>query len=176
VNVSFISAEWVQSPKAIMTHAWCIAHHWRGQGMNRIATGALALLLIVAASVGAWRMGALGTPYARVLQATPVTVREPRYADVVDAVPAATGDSGRNDARAWNVAYRIGDRVMHARVAHDPGDQIRIGEQRRVIGYNVVWRWRDHTGVARMSMRPGKSLPVVDGAVVETPRPPPRSS
>jgi len=144
--------------------------------MNRIATGALALLLMVAASVVAWRVGVGGTHYARVLQTTPVTVREPRYADVVDAVPIAAGESGRTDAREWDVAYRIGDAVLHTRVARDPGDQIRVGEQRRVIGYNVVWRWRDRTGVARMGTRPGKHLPVVDGAVVETRRPAPRSS
>ena len=144
--------------------------------MNRIATAALALLLVVAASFGAWRVGGIGTQYARVVQAIPVSVLEPRYADVVDAVPVTSGAPHRGDPRAWDVAYRMGDRVLHARVEGDPGDQIRVGEQRRVIGYNVVWRWRDRTGVARMSMRPGKHLPVVDGAVVEARRPAPRSS
>jgi uncharacterized protein YcfJ len=159
-----------------MTHAWCIAHHWKGHGMNRIATGVLVLLLATTASFGAWRVGWIGTHYARVLHATPVSVREPRYADVVDAVPAAGSDRDGDGERAWNVAYRVGDRVLHTRVERDPGDQIRVGEQRRVIGYNVVWRWRDRTGVARLSARPGKHLPVVDGAVVETRRPAPRSS
>ena len=142
--------------------------------MNRFATAALALLLVAAASLGAWRVAGLGTHYARVLQATPVIVREPRYADVVDVVPVA-GDEGREAGGRWDVAYRIGNRVLHARVAHDPGDQIRVGEQQRVIGYNVVWRWRDRTGIARMSVRPGRHLPVVDGAVVEARRPMPRS-
>jgi len=144
--------------------------------MNRIATAALALLLVVAATLGAWRVGWSGTHYARVLQATPVTVREPRYADVVDAVPAPIGGSVSDQVRSWNVAYRVGDRVLHTRVAREPGDQIRIGEQQRVIGYTVVWRWRGHTGIARMNTRPGRDLPVVDGAVVETRRPAPRSS
>ena len=142
--------------------------------MNRIATAALALLLVAAAAFGAWRVGWIGPHYARVLQATPVTVREARYADVVDAMPMAAGDT--KDTPVWNVAYRLDGRVLHARVGGDPGDQIRVGEQHRVIGYNVVWRWRDRTGVARLSMRPGRHLPVVDGAVVETRRPGPRSS
>ena len=133
--------------------------------MNRIATAALALLLVAAAAFGVWRVGGIGTQYARVLQTTPVTVTEPRYADVLDAVPTA--------GRDWRVAYRLDGRVRHTRVAREPGDQIRVGEQRRVIGYNVLWRWRDRTGVARMSTRPGKHLPVVDGAVVETRRPVP---
>lgn len=144
--------------------------------MNRIATAALALLLVVASAFGAWRVGWIGTHYARVLQATPVTVREPRYADVVDAVPARADASAGDQHGSWNVAYRVGDRVLHTRLAREPGDQIRVGEQQRVIGYNVVWRWRDHTGIARMSNRPGRHLPVVDGAVVETRRAAPRSS
>ena len=145
--------------------------------MNRTATAALALLLVVGASPGAWRVAGLGPHYAKVLHATPVTVREPRYADVVDAVPVDDGESSAGEG-AWDVAYRVGDRVLHARVAREPGDQIRVGEQQRVIGYDVAWRWRDRTGVARMSARPGKHLPVVDGAVVEARRPglPPRST
>jgi uncharacterized protein YcfJ len=77
---------------------------------------------------------------------------------------------------AWDVSWRDGPRVLHARLPEEPGDQVRVGEQRRVIGYDVVWRWRDRTGVARLGARPGKHLPVVDGAVVETRRPAPRSS
>ena len=35
----------------------------------------------------------------------------------------------------------------------------------RVVGYEVAWRWRDRSGVARMDARPGERLPVVDGAI-----------
>jgi len=139
--------------------------------MNRTATTALALLLAVAASLVAWRGARPGPHYAQVLHATPVTVREPRYVDVVDAVPVGDDDSRPGKVRAWVVAYRAGGRMLHTRVAHEPGDQIQVGEQRRVIGYDVVWRWRDRTGVARVNVRPGKHLPVVDGAVVEARRP-----
>jgi uncharacterized protein YcfJ len=140
--------------------------------MNRNATAALALLLASAATLGIWKLGWNGPLYARVLSATPVTVREPRYVDVLQSVPAPTGAGG---ARAWDVSWRDGSRVFHARLPEEPGDQVRVGEQRRVIGYDVVWRWRDRTGVARLGARPGKHLPVVDGAVVETRRPAPRS-
>ena len=140
--------------------------------MNRNATAAFALLLAAAATFGVWKVGWNGPLYARVLSATPVTVREPRYVDVVAAVPA----EAEGGTPAWDVSYRDGPRVMHARLPREPGDQIRVGEQRRVIGYDVVWRWRDRTGVARLGTRPGKHLPVVDGAVVETRRPKPLSS
>ena len=144
--------------------------------MNRNATALLALALALAALYGVWRVGWNGPVYARVLSVTPVTVTEPRYVDVVDAVPVpARTVAGERRPAAWDVAYRQGDRVLRARVAKEPGDQIRVGEQRRVIGYDVVWRWRERTGMARMSQRPGKRLPVVDGAVAERPGPlPPR--
>jgi uncharacterized protein YcfJ len=139
--------------------------------MNRNVTAALALLLASAAILGIWKVGWNGPLYARVLSTTPVTVREPRYVDVVASVPTTV-----NGGRAWDVAYQDGPRVLHARLPAEPGDQIRVGEQRRIIGYDVVWRWRDRTGVARLGARPGKRLPVVDGAVLDTRRPAPRSS
>ena len=139
-------------------------------GMNRNATAALALFLASAATLGIWQVAWNGPPYARVLSATPVTVREPRYLDVVESIPV---EAGRGEEPAWDVSYREGHRVAHTRVRAEPGDQIRVGEQRRVIGYDVVWRWRDRTGVARLDKRPGRHLPVVDGSVVQTRRPRP---
>ena len=132
--------------------------------MNRNATVALALSLALAATYGAWRVAWNGPLYARVLRVTPVTVDEPRYVDVVDAVPVGPTAT---PPQAWDVAYREGGRIRRTRMGIEPGDQVRIGDQRRVIGYDVVWRWRDRTGVARMSRRPGQHLPVVDGAVLE---------
>jgi len=141
--------------------------------MNRNATAALAIALAAASTGGIWTLAWNGPPYARVLSSTPVTVEEPRYLDVVEAVPV-TDRAGK--AEAWDVAFREGDRVRHTRTRSEPGDQVRVGGQRRVIGYDVVWRWRDRTGMARLGQRPGKHLPVVDGAVVESRRPAPRSS
>jgi uncharacterized protein YcfJ len=131
--------------------------------MNRNTTAFLTLLVASAATLAAWRLGWYGPAYARVLSATPVAVREPRYADVVKAVPVP---SPNGPPAVWDVTYRQGARLLHTHTRSDPGDQVRVGEQRRVIGYDVVWRWRDRTGVARLGRRPGKHLPVEQGAVV----------
>ena len=136
--------------------------------MNRNATAALALLLASAAMLGAWRVGWNGPFYARVTSVTPVTVREPRYLDVVEAVPAVVSPSGK--PATWQVSYREGNRVRRTLRPTEPGDQVHVGEQRRVIGYDVAWRWRDRSGVARLTRPPGKRLPVVGGAVAEVRR------
>jgi uncharacterized protein YcfJ len=156
-----------------MTQAGALRTTTEAVGMNRNATAALTLLLASAATLVIWQLGWNGPTYARVLSARPVSVLEPRYVDVVSAVPVA-GIAGQ--PAAWDVVYRQGLRVLHARLPARPGDQIRIGEQRRVIGYDVVWRWRERTGLARVSRRPGNRLPVADGAVLETRRPLPLSS
>ena len=135
--------------------------------MNRNATAALALLLASAATLTSWKLAWIGPRYARVLSATAVTVSEPHYADVVEAVPIR----GPGDRPAWNVAYRDGPRVGRVRVEEEPGDQVRVGNQRRVIGYDVAWRWRERSGVVRLGSRPGTRLPVEGGAVVAAPAP-----
>ena len=143
--------------------------------MNRNATAFLVLLLASGATLATWELGWNGPRYARVLRATPVMVREPRYVDVVESVPVGAGAQPGGEPKAWDVAYRVGNRTLHTRTATEPGDQIRVGVQRRVIGYDVVWRWRERTGVVRMGRPPGKRLPVEAGKVVEIRRPPPGS-
>jgi len=143
--------------------------------MNRNATAFLVLLLASGATLATWELGWNGPRYARVLRATPVTVREPRYVDVVESVPVSAGAQPGEQPTAWDVAYRLGNRTLHTRLATDPGDQIRVGEQRRVIGYDVVWRWRERTGVVRLGRPPGQYLPVDAGRVVEKRRPTPVS-
>jgi len=135
--------------------------------MNRNATAALALLLASSATFGFWKLGWNGPPYARVLSATPVAVTEPRYADVGKAVPVR--DAGAQPA--WEVSWRSGDRVGQLRLPQEPDDQVRIGNQRRVIGYDVAWRWRERSGVVRLDHKPGRRLSVVDGAVAAPRRP-----
>ena len=137
--------------------------------MNRNATAALVLLVASAATVGIWQIGWNGPTYARVLSARPVTVREPLYADVVEAVPATALDGGEH-ATVWQVVYRQDGQLRRTRSPTEPGDQIQVGEQHRVIGYDVVWRWRDRMGVVRLGHRPGERLPVEDGAVVASRR------
>lgn len=140
--------------------------------MNNIATAVAACVLATGAAIGAWRVGLLQTKqYADVVHARPVTVHEPMYVDVVDVAPVTSGDAPRARVLGYEVAYRLGDRVLSTRVAEEPGDQIRIGDRRRVIGYDVTWRFRDRTGTVRMSSHPGPRLPVVDGVIVEAHRP-----
>jgi uncharacterized protein YcfJ len=158
------SAGEIQYLGAMMTYRNAVRTTAGALGMNRNATAALALLLASVATIGIWRLGWNGPPYARVTSTTPVTVREPRYADVVESVRVP-------GAASWDVAYRSGPRIVHLRLSSEPGDQVRVGDQKRVIGYDVAWRWRERTGVIRMASRPGKRLPVVDGSVVETRRP-----
>jgi len=55
--------------------------------MNRPITIAIAGILAAGAAVGAYRTGVIGPQYAEVVRATPVTVKESIYADVVDVVP-----------------------------------------------------------------------------------------
>jgi uncharacterized protein YcfJ len=97
--------------------------------MNNTAMAATASLLACGAAFGAWRAGNLSPQYADVVQATPVTVSEPLYAD-----------------------------------------SARVGERQRVVGYQVLWRWRDRSGLVRMDARPGRRLPIVDGAIIEVRR------
>jgi uncharacterized protein YcfJ len=138
--------------------------------MNNIATAILAGVLAVGSAFGAWRAGVLGPQYAQVLRSTPITVQEPLFVDVVDVVPVAAAGKRHAGKLGYDVAYRVGNRILRTRVASEPGDQVRIGERRRVIGYDVSWRYRNRTGVVRMSSRPGRRLPVVDGAIVEAVR------
>ena len=145
--------------------------------MNNIATAALAVVLAAGAGFAVWRATAPGPQYAKVVHATPVTVREPRFVDVVEVVPVMVPRAGRKPLLAYDVSYREDGGMHRMRLARDPGDQVGIGERRRVIGYDVTWRWRNRTGVVRMSAAPGKRLPVVDGRVVDAhpsiPRPAP---
>ena len=134
--------------------------------MNRTATAVAAAVLAMGAIIGAWRTGAVGPQYAKVVRATPVTVTEPRFVDVLQVVPVDAATAARPGPPAYEVSYRIGGRIERRRLPRHPGDQVRVGEQRRVIGYDVVWRWREHVGVVRLPHRPGRRLPVVDGAVV----------
>jgi uncharacterized protein YcfJ len=163
--------QWLQ---AMMTHRSARRTAEEAVGMNRNATAFLVLLLASGITLATWELGWNGPRYARVLKATPVTVREPRYADVVESVPVDSTNSADGPKR-WDVTYKEGSKRRHVRTATEPGDQIRVGEQRRVIGYDVVWRWRDHTGVVRMARHPGERLPVAAGKVVQNRRPTPLS-
>src|SRR6187397_1575133 len=55
--------------------------------MDKTLAVALGGLLAAGAAVGAYKTGVIGAQYADVVRTTPVTIKEPVYADVVDAVP-----------------------------------------------------------------------------------------
>lgn len=55
--------------------------------MNKAIAITVAGVLGAGAAVGAYRSGVIGPQYAQVVRATPVTVNEPIYADVLDVDP-----------------------------------------------------------------------------------------
>jgi uncharacterized protein YcfJ len=55
--------------------------------MNKTLAIAIAAILGTGAAIGAYRTGLIGPQYAQVVRSTPVTVKEPIYADVLDTVP-----------------------------------------------------------------------------------------
>lgn len=68
---------------------------------------------------------------------------------------------------AWNVTYRTPDgRTDTMRTDRKPGSRISMGTEQRVIGYDVVYRYRGERQTLRMDDRPGDRLPVIDGRVV----------
>ena len=135
--------------------------------MNNTATIAFASVLAAGLAFGAYRAGAIGAQYAEVVSATPVTVKEPRYVDVVDVLPVIQTNSGVG----YEVQYQLEGRLLTRQMSWKPGDQVRVGDWNRIIGYDVDWRYRDRTGTIRMDRKPGDRLPMVDGAIVESTRP-----
>lgn len=61
--------------------------------MDKTLAVALGGVLAAGAAVGAYKTGVIGPQYAQVLRSTPVTVKEPIYADVVDSVPITQATS-----------------------------------------------------------------------------------
>lgn len=68
---------------------------------------------------------------------------------------------------AYNVTYRNPDGTTGTmRTGSKPGNQIRLGSEDEVIGYDVTYRYDGAEQTIRMDERPGQRLPVVDGQVV----------
>jgi hypothetical protein len=56
--------------------------------MDKTLAVALGGLLAAGAAIGGYKTGVIGPQYADVTRTTAVTVKEPIYADIVDAVPS----------------------------------------------------------------------------------------
>jgi uncharacterized protein YcfJ len=68
---------------------------------------------------------------------------------------------------AYNVTYRNPDGTTGTmRTGSKPGNQIRLGSENEVVGYDVTYRYNGAEQTVRMDERPGQRLPVVDGQVV----------
>jgi uncharacterized protein YcfJ len=61
--------------------------------MNKPIAIAIAGVLVAGAAIGAYRTGLIGTPYADVVSATPITVKDNIYGDVVDVRPVTRIDN-----------------------------------------------------------------------------------
>ena len=77
----------------------------------------------------------------------------------------------RSTTVGYEVSYSRDGQIMSKRVSEKPGDQLLLGEQQRVIGYDVDWRYRDRTGHIRLDHAPGERLPVRDGEVIASDAP-----
>lgn len=68
---------------------------------------------------------------------------------------------------AWNVTYRTPDgHTDTMRTDRKPGSRISMGTEKRVVGYDVTYRYRGERQTLRMDDKPGDRLPVIDGRVV----------
>ncbi|WP_284691290.1 glycine zipper 2TM domain-containing protein [Agrilutibacter solisilvae] len=68
---------------------------------------------------------------------------------------------------AYNVTYRNPDGTTGSmRTGSKPGNQIRLGSENEVVGYDVTYRYAGQEQTVRMDEKPGDRLPVVDGQVV----------
>jgi uncharacterized protein YcfJ len=68
---------------------------------------------------------------------------------------------------AWNVTFRTPDgNIDTMRTDRKPGNRISMGTEKRVVGYDVTYRYRGDQQSLRMDEKPGDRLPVIDGRVV----------
>lgn len=122
--------------------------------MNNSATIAIASVLAAGAAVGAYRAGVIGPQYAQVVRSTPVTVKEPLYADVVDVIPITQTNSVpakvcNNEVVQVRQAERFGDKdgmLAGALIGGLLGNQVGRGSGRQlatvagVVGGGYVGR------------------------------------
>ncbi|TXH72282.1 MAG: glycine zipper 2TM domain-containing protein [Lysobacteraceae bacterium] len=68
---------------------------------------------------------------------------------------------------AWNVTYRNPDGTTDTmRTDQKPGKRIALGTEKMVVGYDVTYRYEGRDHEVRMTQKPGRRLPVVEGQVV----------
>lgn len=79
--------------------------------------------------------------------------------------------SPKTSVIGYDVQYHLDGQLLRKRVDTKPDTEIWVGERDKVIGYDVVWRYKDETGSIRLDHDPGKRLPVQDGVVVTTGQP-----
>lgn len=108
--------------------------------MDKTLAVALGGLLATGAAIGAYKTGVIGPQYADVTRTTAVTVKEPIYADVVDAVPITqTTESPQQVCGTQQVQVRQPERfgnkdgaVLGAVVGGLIGSQIGGGDGRKL--------------------------------------------
>jgi uncharacterized protein YcfJ len=75
--------------------------------------------------------------------------------------------STRHRTVAWNVTYREPDgRIGTMRTDSKPGKRITLGTEKKVVGYDVTYRYEGQEGQLRMDEKPNSRLPVINGRIV----------
>ena len=79
-----------------------------------------------------------------------------------------TSTSTSSKTVAWNVTYRNPDGTTGTmRMGSKPGSRIALGNEDKVVGYDVTYSYQGAEHTVRMDQKPvGDRLPVVDGQVV----------
>ncbi|QWF19019.1 glycine zipper 2TM domain-containing protein [Lysobacter capsici] len=68
---------------------------------------------------------------------------------------------------AYNVTFRNPDGTTGTmRTESKPGSRIALGNENKVVGYDVTYRYQGQEQTIRMNERPAQRLPVIDGQVV----------
>lgn len=114
-----------------------------------------------ATAAGAVAGGVIGNRVDRKHVGGKVTTRTERQCRTV------SDSSTSSRTVAYNVTYRNPDGSTGTlRTGSKPGSRIRLGDEDKVVGYDVTYRYNGQQRTIRMDREPGDRLPVIDGEVV----------
>ena len=115
-----------------------------------------------ATAAGAIAGGVIGNQVDKRHVGGRVVSRTERQCHTETAVSESTRVTG------YNVTYRNADGTTGTmRMASKPGSRVAMGNEDKVIGYDVTYLFNDREGTLRMDEKPeGDRLPVVDGKIV----------
>lgn len=114
-----------------------------------------------ATAAGAVAGGVIGNRVDRKHVGGKVTTRTERQCHTV------SDSSTSSRTVAYSVTYRNPDGSTGTmRTGSKPGSRIRLGDEDKVVGYDVTYSYNGQQQTVRMDQKPGDKLPVIDGEVV----------